>query len=273
MSPKIHMIPIQRIGIHRAVDPDDDLTALKKSIDGEGLARSVIVDKHLNLLDGLRRIRALQELGVEEVAAIVSETLETTAEAYIRTRKHGQLARELTYKRIWEFFSETQEQQRERTARQRRSTLKTADSLQARAYVTQILDVDSESTVATVALLYKAFTTKDDNEDPERREGLDSIREKLEANEITLYGARGLLVKLHKPDDVFTGNITTAGDQRNALTTALAQLSGTNKALTRLGELNQGINQHELIAYIKAFQAERRALQLTINRLRKRVSN
>jgi hypothetical protein len=237
------------------------------------MARAIVVDKHLNLIDGLRRIRAAQDIGAEEVPAIVSETLEATAEAYIRTRKHGVLAKELTYKRIWEFFIDTQEQQRERTSRQRRRTIKTADAPQARAFVTQILDVDSESTVATVALLYKAFTIKDENEDPERRQALDRIREKLEANEVTLYGARGLLVRLQRPDDVFTGNILSAGEQRSALTTALAQLSGTNKALIRLGELNQGINQHELLAYIKAFQAERRALQLTVNRLRKRVIN
>jgi hypothetical protein len=126
---------------------------------------------------------------------------------------------------------------------------------------------EGESFLAISTLLYKRFST---NTNPARARELAEIQRRLEADEVTLYEAKGLVERLGQSD--MSGDILTANDQRDALATAVSQLSGVTKGVARIGEVNPKISQVELGLYLRGFEEGRRNLQRFINSLRKRIT-
>jgi hypothetical protein len=267
------MVPIDSILTSREIRSNDDTTMLFESIESLGIKQPILVDKDMNLIDGMRRLDVALALGMEVVPAYISSTLEDSCTAIARARKHGIAAVPVDARRGWEVFTAVHAQMLERSARlrHRRKGIKRTDPTpdivpRSRAMLGEALGHSGEAFIAASTLLYKAFTT---NTDPARKEGLEEIQRKLEAGEMTLYEARGAMDRLGKMD--MNGDILSVNDQRDALTSALSQLIGTTKGLTRIGELNPGLNQAEIQLYIKGFEQARRDLQRFITSIKKRV--
>lgn len=271
---KPQMVPIDSIFTNREIRPGDDTTMLFASIANLGMKQPILVDKDMNLIDGMRRLDVAIALNWDEVPVLISSTLEDSCAAITKTRKHGIAALPVDARRCWEVFIAVHAQMLERSSRlrQRRTGLKrnepTPEPLpRSRSMIGEALGHGGEAFIAASTLLYKAFTT---NTDPARKEGLEEIQRKLESGELTLYEARGALDRLGKAD--MNGDILTADAQRDALASVLSQLTGTTKGTARIGELNPALNQAEIQLYIKGFEQCRRDLQRFINSLKKRAS-
>lgn len=270
---KPQMVSIDSILTSREIRAGDDTKALRESIQTLGIKQPILVDKDMNLIDGMRRLDVALSLGLDQVPALISSTLEDSCTAIIKTRKHGIAAVPIDARRGWEVFSAVHTQMLERSIRlrQRRIGVKRTEPTpehlpRSRAMIGEALGHGGEAFIAASTLLYKAFTT---NTDPAKKEGLAEIQTKLEAGELTLYEARGAMDRLGKVD--MNGDILSADAQRDALASALSQLTGTTKGMARVGELNPALNQAEIQLYIKGFEQGRRDLQRFINSLKKRV--
>lgn len=241
------------------------------SIDKMGLKFPIVVDADMELIDGLRRYEAMQKLGWDRVPVIICATLEESCEAIAKSVKNRQTP--VTPLRGWELFLALGEQTKERSTRlrQRRTGMKRTELLdtatRSRVLISEALGYKGEAFIAAATIVYKAFTS---NTDPSKKDGLADIRRKLEAGELSLYETRGAIERLGKVD--MSGDIVDINQQRNALSSALSQLTGLTKGTTRIGELNPDINQAELKLYIKGFEDGRRDLQRFINSLKKRVT-
>lgn len=269
--PKPTLVPIESIVISRELEPNDDLTELAHSIeDFPGLARPVSIDKESNLLiDGLRRIRAMQQLGYGEIPVIATETFEDTCDLHKRVRTHGVAALPVTPRRIWQFYQATERQRHSRTNALRRRTWDVREqATPSRILLTDAVGASSEAMLtATLALYKRALTEKDQ----QRREFTHATIAAMERGEITLFQAR-TRVFVRDPYGLY-GDINTATDQRRLLSTAIDQIAGTNTGLRSLGELSPELSQDELRAYIKGLEQQRASLHNFINLLRKRVTN
>jgi hypothetical protein len=262
----------------RELTPNDDLGPLTNDILANGLKQPIIVDKDLNLIDGLRRLKALDSLSLVnefDVTVVVCETFDDTCAWISKVIKHGSKALPVTPLRLWQIFSDTYEQQKERgnLARKRRIGLprgtRTADEVpRTRALLNEALGFGpGEATVSVITHLYRTFIS---NTDPALEAGLTEIRHRLENGVYTPYTAKGAIDRLMKAD--MRGDITGLSEQRNALAVSLSQITGANKGTDRIGEIHPGMTQAELLMYIKGFEEARRELTLFIKNLRKRAT-
>lgn len=273
---KVVKVPILNIvDDFRELTPGDDLSELMKNISAIGMKQPIIIDDQGNLIDGLRRLRAAASLGWEEVPAVVTSTFDESMAVLAKTVKHGTLALAATPRRAWELFRDTYEQQKVRSTemRKRRTGLpKNAPTMEplprSRSMLNEAMGFGpGEAMVASSTWLYKFIES---NTNPQWTEQLAGIQRKLDAGGWTVYEARGAIDRLRKGD--LSGDILSLNDQRDALASALSQLSGFAKAVTRIGEINPAMNQEELKLYIKGFEQGKRDLQRFVNSLRKRVT-
>ena len=268
---KSQTIPIEQVVNSRQLHPNDDLTELTESLK-TGQKQPLLLDGSMNLIDGARRLTAMANLGMTKVSVVISTQFDDTVPVLAKVRKHGLLARPITPQRLWQMYNAVQAQMVERglLSRKRRTGLPRDAYLEpvprSRLMFSAALGFEGEAQLAAANLLYKNFETE---KDPVRLVGLMEIKRALEADEITLYQARGRLDRLGKGD--MNGDIVNINDQRDALATTLNQLTGVMKSTTRIGELNQGLTPAELQLYLKGFEQVRRDLQRFITSFRKRV--
>lgn len=263
----------------RSLDADDDLSGLVEHIRKYGQKRPVLVDAEMNLIDGYRRMMAQRiiQSGDPKVHVIMSDNLEDSCEVLNKNRlyveKLPQLARPLMPKRIWEIYMSLYRQMLERRARirARRTGMARSETLpllpRSRNMIAEAMGFQGEGALAVATALYRTFTA---DTTPERHEGLAAIRAKVESGEMTMYEAKGAVDRLGKSD--LGGDIVSVQGQRDALSTAVAQLAGTVNGLTRIGEINSGITVAEIKMYVKGLEDAKRELQRFVQSLRKRAS-
>lgn len=268
---KAELVPIDSITISRELHTNDDISPLIDDIRRfPGLKFPVVIDKESRLLlDGLRRVRAMEALGYKEVTALALDMFEEVCEMQAKVQAHGVAQRPLTPLRIYQFYTDTETLRRERTTRARRRDWKDRKAgPDQRDYMMQALAPTREAEMVASISLYKKFTAE--IEDPVLQGFYADVRHKLEAGEMTIFQAR---IRVVDPDPTkLVGEIVNANDQRQMLTTAINQFSGTNLGLRELGELHPDINPIELRAYLQGFERERSKLQHLIRTLRKRVN-
>jgi hypothetical protein len=274
MTVKKETISIDKIYFKRAITPNDNLDALIAHMKSYGQTMPLILDADYNLIDGLRRYFAAVNNGNKEIDVVICPTLEDTCQWLSKTVKEGTLAREPYALRLYQIFTDTYKQQQERGARIRAKRVgkprnTSVGEKRSRAMLNEAIGSGpGEAKLAQSTFMYTKFFELAD--DPDWGPALKVIREKLEANELTIYAARGAMDRLFNSD--LGGNIVNLNEQRNALATALNQLAGTTKALAHIGEINPEIEMAELTRYIKGFEDSRRNLTAFISSLRKRVT-
>lgn len=270
---KAKLIPIDSINLDREISPyDDGIPELAESIRKlPGIRIPVSVTEDLHLIDGLRRIRALQTLGYTDVPAITVHTFEEICDLYVKTRKYPTAARPISVapERIWQFYLATDRFRRERTARLKRRPASQRDQpINIRKVIVDTLDIGSEAVFSATTSMYKRFTGA---VEPHRKEHYLELQRLLESGEITIFQARGRMD--HTGDTEFVGDVVKPDEQRRILVTAIAQYSGTTSAMRLLGELHPDINPVELTAYIKGLEREATNMRAVIISLRKRVQS
>lgn len=266
------LIRIDSIKVDRELEPGDDVNALAAHIRDSGMKHPVIVDANMKLIDGLRRIEAIKLLGGSTILATLTETLEDTAKALKRTRKHGICALPVSYARAYQIYRAVHEQVEERGNRMRTRTKQEReaqpDTVRSRAMIADAIGKGSESHLATMAVLYREFNRTDVSE--KQRLALDDLRAKLENDTLSLHEARGRLTKILRPG--FDGDTIGLTEQRNMIGAALMQINAANKGITRLGEISDEFTPEEVQVYLDGFQQARSDIYRIVSTLKKWIS-
>lgn len=273
--PKPTLLPIDSIATNRALLDGDDLTELMQSIkEFPGLARPVLIDKESHLLiDGLRRMRAMQLLGYTEIPVMATETIDETCEMHARVLKHGVAAQPLTTKRVFEFYRDTERQREQRTTGLRRRRRKNEDgsdrqhAMPLRKVMLHGLGDYSEGAFSALVSVYRK---RESEENPEKLAMIVRTIDELERGEISIFQAKARVFGRDRYG--LYGNVTSAPEQRYLLTSAVDQLAGVNTGLRHIGELHPDVTQAELLAYIRRIEQERGLLHNFLNLLRRRVT-
>jgi hypothetical protein len=269
-----------QIKVSRELTPNDDLTTLANEILAHGLKFPVVVDSDMNLIDGLRRLEALESFALVEdfaVQVVICHTLEDSLSWVSKAQKHGVAAAPVTALRAWQLFSDTYEQQKQRTAehrglrkgRPRGEWASIAPLARSRELLNEALGMGpGEAFVAVSTLVYKTFAT---NTDPRREQDFLDVQRSLEAGNITIYEAKGLLDRIIKGEAV-NNKITNPNDQRSALAITLSQITGANKGIALINPIHPDITTAELEILLRGFMEARREITAFINSLRKRIT-
>lgn len=238
---------------------------LTNHIARNGLQVPVLVDANYQLIDGLRRLRAAETLGVPEVTVTIADTYDVAIEAL--TEAHdpsGACQLPLTTERIWQISESIKPLMR---AHMRRATGPRASRVlqprvknYARGVLAKALRVSAESYVAAITFLYQ-------------RQGLEGeegafVRlaiKKMEAEEWTPYTAKGNHKRWLK-ERAQTSDLAT---QQTVMSRATANLIGTVRPLSDIGALHHGLTDDELFAWEQRLSQVRTIITKTLNKIYK----
>lgn len=112
-------MPIKELIIDRPIrlGPVDLQGALEQSIKEQGVMRPVLIRPDRLVIDGVRRIKAAEAVGLTDIPVIVAEDFDTAIEEMSQTRIHFLHGQPADHYRAWYLISATKPLLRERTHR------------------------------------------------------------------------------------------------------------------------------------------------------------
>lgn len=254
-------IPIADIWIGtRVLEPGDNLTLLTEDIKEVGLVIPVLVDHENRLIDGLRRIRAVQSLG-QDTIEVVAVTLHQPAMAWIqRAREHGIQAKPLTPRRIWDLYQTTRPLLNATRSQASRGTRHGRGArFGGREAFLSATGIDSESYLQAVTQIFRN-AEEDSEKGRAAREVIDLVADESISPYMALEHVRQRLSR---------GDIVKAPDQERVLTTATSTLNGIDYGLSKLGPLSLDFDPGVLKDVLNDLTRFRRNLYRLIRQLEK----
>jgi hypothetical protein len=256
-------LEIEKLSLKRGIEPGDDLTELIESIKNDGQEVPILVTPRFEVVDGMRRIKALLALNETQVVAEVVTTIDDILTGLTKSRLHGKGWRKPSSRRCWEInvaatpFSRRRinENRRQLRGKPRHSKMdKRLGSLRTR--LSQALGFSSESFYGTSVHLYNLANNPEDY----RYELARQMAAQVEAGTVTIYGVRERMERA----EIFQGDLASVKDQRQMLRSLIANLSGVVKSAQRMGPLNPHLPRTELEGYRKDLLALRRELYIFV---------
>lgn len=264
-------IEIKNLAIDRDLDQVDDLSDLTKSIKKLGLQVPILVNPQLELVDGLRRVRALQQLGEEFVDSVVVQDLDELVKFLSESRLNGNGWRKPTPRRIWHLHrsSALYLVRRLYENRQRFKGLPAHSKLDsplpaARMMLANALGYPSESYFGASVAMYNIAIDQDDPRQPLASE----LVAKVDAEEFSIYAARQRLEREVR----FQGNSLSPGEQRTILQNLVHNLAGMVKSTQNMGTISSRIPKRELEAYLKDLKDLRNQLYAFVRTFEKEIT-
>lgn len=256
-----HYISIREILINRTLVPGDDVANLAKSINDTGLRSPVLVTHGNLLIDGLRRIKAYQMLGLDTIEVVVA-TLYAPALVHLK-RAHTDAveARPLTPRRIWELY----ESCRPLMGLSRSQAMKGSRNRGAGIHVggreefCKALGVAKAAFLQACVQLYRAA-----QETTARGSYAQKMANAVDNGTMTPYMAVTRLRQFERQ-----GNLITPGEQVSALRAATSALAGIAYGFGNLGPINTDIGSQDIDDILRDLRRFRRTLQKTIHQLEK----
>ena len=247
-----------KIEIPRDLDPDDDLTALAQDMKQNGLVVPILVNHENRLIDGLRRLRAAQQLGWNRIA-VISTSMYLDACAVLRqAREHGVEAKPLTGQRIFEIYEEMLPISR---------YTKTVNSIGVprgkkrpssggRKVLVEALALPSTNLIQAISFTHRSLL------DPDKEEVAARAIQMVSEGKLTYFGAETLL----QAKNPFPGTVKSVREQEHILEEAVTTLGGVLRSLDSLGPLNPKLNRDKLNTRAREL-AQSRARLITFVRL------
>ena len=255
------LIPISSIHADRTLSPGDDISGLAKSIEDDGLQFPVLLTEDNRLIDGLRRIEAIQSLGYTSVPAIPVMLFLPAASHLKRTREHGVEAKPLTPRRIWELYKATRPlMNMSRAQRMRDGYFGKSLYIGGRKEFIDAVGIDKESYLQAVTQLYRAAEEQHSPQSDLARE----LVAQVDDGTLTVYMAMNRMVNERR-----RGDIVGATQQLSALQTAAQTLAGVGHGLTKLGPLDPGLKPQHIDSVLTDLRLFRRQLIQLIHNLEK----
>lgn len=255
-------VRIDTITLKRDLQPGDDITALAVDIKEHGQQIPVIVNQKFELIDGLRRIKAIRLNGGDKVSTVVGTTFDEVIAVLQQSRQHGVEWRKPSPKRLWELNQALAPYVRRRTLENKKQLVgKPAHSkmektlVSSRLVLSQALGLgNSESHLGESVHLWNLVHKPEDY----RYELAKELAEAVERGEVPLHGVRSRLERA----EIFHGDVLTPGEQRQLLQAFILSLSGVVKSVQRIGPLNRKIPKRELRSYLEKIRVLRRELYI-----------
>lgn len=240
------MVPISQVTVNRELKTGDDITGLVKSLQEDGQQIPILVDADYALIDGLRRLRALQSFGATQIEVFATSMYPAACDLLNRAREHGVEALPISPRRIYEITVSMKPVlyatvNYYKIGRKKGANAKA--SAGGRRILAKALGLPSEGMLqATLQVFYAA-------KDPTTEKGRRALRllELMEKGEISPYAASNRLTST----EGLHGSIKKYQDQLSALDAALASLRGTMRALEDLGPLDPKFPKEEAEAKYK----------------------
>jgi hypothetical protein len=248
--------------VTRDLERDDDLTNLAKDIQAYGLAVPVLVDQNMNLIDGLRRLRAVESLGQDSVDVVVTSMYPVACEMLKRAREHGIEAAPLGPRRIWQIYTDMQpifKVTKSTALRGRQKGQRLKHEIGGRPLLAKALDLPSEAVLQAITYVYRLAQTDTGAKGTKAREAV----RLLESGEVTAYGAADYI----KRTEGLKGSITNLNEQRVTLRDSVSSLRGLVTGLERLGPLNKGLRPEEKEQIMRDFAKLRGRLYRFVKQL------
>lgn len=210
---------IESIKTDRQLSPDDNLDELATNLRDKGQRVPVLLLDGNILVDGLRRLTALQKLGHTTVQAVVATTLEEAVEVLAKTTK----TTKMSYRRTWEIRFLLNDLMVERAVRNRG----------ARVGLKRGQPMPGGPSEKVRYLWQRAFNEAhlDNKIWPTYRSGREDLIEGIESGRIAPSKALTIL----RDKRPLRGDVHDRSGQARILKGATRTLSGTVKALEKLG--------------------------------------
>lgn len=251
-------VPIHQLLTDRFLVPGDDLTALAKHINDSGLQVPILVREDMFIVDGLRRMEAIRELGLTTIDVFIPANFLEAAEYLRRTLANTTEAVPLKAKRMYQIkrdlvpvtWAERGRLNRGIARGQPRPKV-SFTGVKAIVILAEVFGV-TRSYLSTVGRLFGLETALPIFVDPkEFQRALEDMNEG--------HVRPGTVVAMLDQSKLFKGPIKGANDQREAIRSATAAVTGVLGGLTALGPLNKAIRSDELLELRSALQRLRRA--------------
>lgn len=219
----IKRILIDEIKLNRGLDSDENLKELAKSLRG-GQQVPILVLSDYTLVDGLRRVMALNTMGATEVDAVIATTFEEAAEALYQAHQ-GILTDRV--RRLFEIDRDIKPLILERATRLRRKRMvgvprfewQPSDQPQSRMLMERALGKGYDKIVQT----YRAAEVY-------QPDGWRAVLRDLENGDISSWAAYNKL----RGKEPLNGNIRSARDQKQLVDGVARQLEAVVLALEKL---------------------------------------
>lgn len=233
------VVPIAKITVPRDLDPDDDLTHLAQNMKQHGQSIPLLVNKEYRLIDGLRRLKAAQQLGWERISVIPASMYPDACAVLLEARKHGVEARQLTGQRIFEISREMLPISMD-TRRAYSVGVPRGVKRPSRHGGRQLL-IDSLG-VPSLGHLQAVVHTHNMLQDPEKGELAARLLRQVAEGDLTYFGAETLL----RAPGPFPGSVTSVREQERILEEATTTLGAVLRSLDSLGPPSPKLNQTKL---------------------------
>jgi hypothetical protein len=261
-------IPISKIKITRKVSAKlrKQQIDLANHIARNGLQVPVLVDANYQLIDGLRRMRAAQDLGVSDITVTVSHTYDESVEALAQAHATEAVLRlPLSSERIWEISQSTRDQMLQRVrdlglaAARKQYTGKGRGHNHARNSLTKALRLSSPAYISDICFFYSRV-----NEEGVVGAFARNAVRKMESGEWSPYAAKGAFDRWRKEQ----AKISDEDTQRGILARATVNLLGIARPVSEVGALHHALTEEELFMWEQQLGQVRTILTLTINKIR-----
>lgn len=246
---------IESIKTDRQLSPEDNLDELAASLRDKGQKVPVLLLEGNILVDGLRRLTALQMLGHATVQVVVAATLDRAVEVLAKASKTQPMA----YRRTWEIRVQLDELVVQRLAdnRAKRVGLKQGQSLpEGRSEQSRYLWARAFNEVHLDNKIWPVY-----------RAGREDLIRAVEEGHLTPSGA----LRMMGDSRPLQGNVHDRGGQTRILKGATRTLSGTIKALEKLG-WPLDVDPEEMEPTLAELKRYRRVLYRVVRLLEEAVS-
>lgn len=238
---------------------------LANHIARNGLQVPLLVDENYVLIDGLRRLKGAEILGVPDitvtVARVYDDAIEALAEAHEPSVAH---LLPLTSDRIWEISESIRPLMVARIKHahgpMKDRVAKAHGKNYARGALSKALYMPSEAYVSAITFLYQRQSLEGDAGAFVRL----AVR-KMETGEWSPYTAKGNYDRWRNERALTSDEAT----QRTVISRAAASLTGTVRPLTDIGALHHGLTDDELFAWEKQLSQVRTIITKIIIKINK----
>lgn len=247
-------VPITSIVVDRELEPGDDVTDLAEHIRDSGLQFPILINHTGQLIDGLRRLRAVQSLGMNTIEADSKLLFPQACMHLKKTREHGVHARPLSTRRIWQIYRMLIPLMNITRAHLQRGKKKgdglPIGAIGGRDLIIPALGLDSGSWLQALTQVYRAAEADPTVRGDLARAGVAGI----EDGTMTVYMAAE---HMRNPRQL-KGDIRKAEEQRSALRAAASALTGIGRGLDQFGPIHPDFDRAEIEDYLHQLRTFRR---------------
>lgn len=246
----------------RTVEPDDDLSVLAKSIKTDGLKYPILVDENYFLIDGLRRLKAMDLNERDLVPVIVAETYREAIDAIADSHSNVDPSAIPVY-RLWELQHDLSPIMRKSISVIRRTPFKDREipeSNRSRKMLADALGITG-STLQVLSTLHTSSLSGSASS-----EFATELLKKVKNDELTPHAAKSLWATFQRD----LSSVRQGSAQTNIMNKVVEIMPGVLNSLKELSsEFDSTIKMSDLARWEDDLSNHLRLLREVLNKVRR----